>query len=78
MQHDTDASSEPGCSRDQKQTCPHNDGSDRPRDALTRWSETFNGDGCRHDSRCAKIHDPDERNRHQITNSASDFSNASF
>jgi hypothetical protein len=55
-----DASSEPGCSRDQEQPSPDDDGSDGPRDALTGRCETFDGDGCRHDSHCAQVHDPDD------------------
>ena len=39
--HDADASSEPGCSRDQKQPCPDDDGPDGSRDALTGRCETF-------------------------------------
>jgi hypothetical protein len=31
--HDADALSEPGCSRDQKQPCPDDDGPDSLRDA---------------------------------------------
>jgi hypothetical protein len=54
-------SSEPGCSRDQKQPCPDDDGSDGSRDALTGRCETFDGDGCRHDSHRAKVHDPDDQ-----------------
>ena len=46
---DVDASSEPGCSRDQKQPCPNGDGSGNSRDALTGRCETFDGDGRRHD-----------------------------
>ena len=57
--HDADASSEPGCSRDQKQPCPDDDGPGGSRDALTGRCETFDGDGCRHDSHRAKVHDPE-------------------
>jgi len=39
-----------GRSRDQKQTCPDDDGPDGSRDALTGRCKTFDGDGCRHDS----------------------------
>src|SRR5258705_7970923 len=61
-----DASSEPGCSRDQKQPCPDNDGPDGSRDALTGRCETLDGDGCRHYSHRAKIHDADDQeDRHQ-------------
>src|SRR5256714_3415512 len=61
-----DASSESGCSRDQKQPCPDDDGSDGSRDALTARCETFDGDGCRHDSHRAKVHNPDDQeDRHQ-------------
>ena len=59
--HDADASSEPGCSRDQKQPCPDDDGPDGSRDALTGRCETFDGDGCTHDSHRAKVHDPDDQ-----------------
>ena len=42
------------------------DGSDGSCDALTSRGEMFDGDGCRHDSHRAKIHDPeDQENRHQ-------------
>src|ERR1700676_2379227 len=61
-----DASSEPGCSRDQTHPCPDDDGPDGSRDALTGRCETFDGDGCRDDSHRAKVHDPDdEEDRHQ-------------
>src|SRR5712671_1499067 len=64
--HDADASSEPGCSRDQKQPCPDDDGPDGSRDALTGRRETLDGDGCRSDSHRAKVHDPDDQqDRHQ-------------
>src|SRR5271163_4592140 len=55
-----DASSESGCSRDQEQPCPDDDGSDGSRDALTGRCETLDGDGYRHDSHHAKVHDPDD------------------
>ena len=55
-----DASFEPGCSRDQEQPCPDDDGSDASRDALTGCCETFDGDGCRHDSHRAQVRDPDD------------------
>ena len=62
----TQASSEPGCSRDQKQPCPDDDGPDGSRDALTGRGETFDGDGCRHDSHRAKVPAPDDQeDRHQ-------------
>src|SRR5215208_1612392 len=64
--YDADASSEPGCSRDQKQPCPDDDGPGASRDALTGRCETFYGDGCRYDSHRAKVHDPDDQeDRHQ-------------
>ncbi len=64
--HDADASPEPGYSRDQKQPCPDDDDPDGSRDAVTRRSETFDGDGCRHDSHRANVHDPDDQeDRHQ-------------
>jgi 2'-5' RNA ligase superfamily len=58
-------SSEPGCSRDQKQSCPDGDGPGSSRDALTGRRQTFDGDGCRHDSHRAKVHDADDqKDRH--------------
>src|SRR6266571_682895 len=64
--HDANASSEAGCSRDQKQTCPDGDGPGGSRDALTGRCETFDGDRCRHDSHRAKVHDPDDQeDRHE-------------
>jgi len=64
--HDADASSEPGCARDQQQPCPNDDGPDGSRDARTDQCETFDGDGCRHDSHRAQVHDPDDQeDRHQ-------------
>ena len=57
--HDVDALSEPGCSRDQKQPCRDDDSADESRDALTSRCETFEGDSCRDDSHCAKVHDCD-------------------
>jgi hypothetical protein len=54
MRHDADASSEPGCSRDQKQPCPDDDDPGGSGDAFTAWRETLGGDGCRHDSHRAK------------------------
>ena len=42
------ALSEPGCVRDQEQSCPSDHGSDGSRDALTGRGETFDGDGRRH------------------------------
>jgi hypothetical protein len=62
-----DASSDPGCSHDQKQPCAHDDhGPNGSPDALTRRCETFDRDGCGHDSHRAEIHDSDDQeNRHQ-------------
>jgi hypothetical protein len=40
-----DASSEPGCSCDQEQPCPKDDGSDGLRDVMP-WSHLADGDGC--------------------------------
>jgi len=63
--HDAGASSEPGGSRDQKQSCPDGAGSDGSRDALTGRREAFDSDGGRHDRHHEKIHDPDdEKDRH--------------
>src|ERR1700693_1895392 len=44
-----DALPEPGCSRDQKQSCPDGCGSDGSRHALTGRCDAFGGDGCRDD-----------------------------
>src|SRR6266571_8613912 len=64
--HDANASSEAGCSRDQKQTCPDGDGPGGSRDALTGRCETFDGDGGRDDSHRVEVHDPDDQeDRHQ-------------
>ncbi|HMF50563.1 MAG TPA: hypothetical protein VK603_18055, partial [Candidatus Saccharimonadales bacterium] len=64
--YDAHTSSEPGCSRDQKQPCPDDDGPGGSGDALTGRCETLDGDGCRHDSHRAKVHDPDDQeDRHQ-------------
>ena len=54
-----DASSESGCSPDQKQPCPYDEGP-MARDALTGRCETFDGDGCHYDSHHARVHDPDD------------------
>src|SRR6266550_4096991 len=59
-------SSEPGCSRDQKQPCADDDGPGGSRDPLTCRCKTFDGDGCRDDSHRAKVHDSDhQEDRHQ-------------
>src|SRR5688500_18257570 len=61
-----DVSSKSRCSRDQKQTCPDDDGADGSRDALTSRCETFDRDRCRHGSHRAKVHDPDnQKDGHQ-------------
>jgi hypothetical protein len=59
--YDADTSSESGCSRDQKQPCPDGDAPVGSGDALTGRCETLDGDGCRHDSHRAKVHDPDDQ-----------------
>src|SRR5882762_11062094 len=64
------ASSEPGCSRDQKQPCPDGDGPGASRDALTGRCETLDGDGCRHDGHRAKVHDADDQEDHYQTDTA--------
>jgi hypothetical protein len=59
-------SSEPGRSRDQEHSCPDDHGPDGSRDALAGRCETLGGDGGRHDSHRAKVHDPDDQeDRHQ-------------
>ncbi len=55
-----DASSEPGCSRDQKEPRPDDDRPDGSRDELTGRCETFDGDRCCHHSHRAQVHDPDD------------------
>jgi hypothetical protein len=42
-------------------TLPRRRRPDGSRDALTGRGETFDGDGCRHHSHRAKVHDPDDR-----------------
>jgi hypothetical protein len=45
---------------------PDDDGPDASRDALTGRCETFDVDGCRHDSHRAQVHDrDDQQDRHQ-------------
>ncbi len=51
-------SSEPGSSRGQKQTCSDGHDPDGLRNALTDRCEAFEGDGPRHCSHRAKVHDP--------------------
>src|SRR6267154_5534520 len=68
--HDANASFEPGCAHDQKQSCLDDDGPGGSRDALTGRSETFDGDGCRHDSHRAKIYDPDDQEDRHETDTA--------
>ena len=68
--YDADASSEPGCSLDQKEPGPDDDGPDGSRDALTRRRETFDGDGCRHHSHRPKVHDPDDQEDRRQTGTA--------
>jgi hypothetical protein len=61
-----DASSEPGCLRDQEQPRPDEDSSDGSRDALTCRCEPFDGDGCCYDRHSADVHDPgNEEDRRQ-------------
>jgi hypothetical protein len=59
--YDAYASPEPNGSHDQQQSRPYDDGADRSRNALTCRCKTFDGDGCRHDSHRAKVHDPDDK-----------------
>src|SRR6266516_4653538 len=64
----TQASSEPGCSRDQKQPCADDGGPDGSRDALTGRCETFHSNGARHDRHRTKVHDPDDQeDRHEAS-----------
>src|SRR5205823_8740743 len=57
--------------RDQKQPCPDGAGPGGSRDALAGRCETLDGDGCRHDSHRAKVHDPDDQeDRHQTGTAA--------
>jgi hypothetical protein len=53
------ASSEPGCSRNQHQSCPGDNEPDRLRDVLAGGCETFGGDSGRRGSHCPQVHDPD-------------------
>jgi hypothetical protein len=68
--HDADASSEPGCLRDQEQPRSDDDAPDHSRDALTGRCETFDGDGCRHDCHRAKVHDSDDQEDRYETDAA--------
>ena len=68
--HDADASSEPSGSRYQKEPCSDDDGPGGSRDALSGRCETFDGDGCRHDSHHAKVHDPDDQEDRDQTGTA--------
>lgn len=54
-----DASSDPRCLRDQEHACANGDDPGGSRDALTGRSETFDGDGRRHDNHRAQVHNPD-------------------
>jgi hypothetical protein len=63
---DRDASSESGGSGDQEQPCCNDDGPNGSRDAFNSRCETFNGDGCHHDSHRAQVHDSnDQQDRHE-------------
>jgi len=56
----------PGARAIRNNPAPTTTGPDGSRDALTGRCETFDGDGCRHDSHRAKVHDPDDQeDRHQ-------------
>src|SRR5579862_1993630 len=68
--HDADASSERGCTRDQKEPCPDDDGPDGSRDALTGRRETFDGDGCRYESHRAKVHHSNHQEDRHRTDTA--------
>ena len=61
-------SSKARCSRDQKQP-RHNDSNPKgTRDGLSGRCDTLDGDGCRHDSHRAKVHNPDDKkDRHQTS-----------
>jgi len=61
---------DPGCSPDQKQPCPDDDGPDGSCDALTGRCETFDGDARRHDSHRPKVHDPDDHEDRRQTGTA--------
>jgi hypothetical protein len=63
----------PGCSRDQKQPYPDENGPGGSRDALTGWCKTLDGDGCRHDSHRAKVHDPDNQEDRDQTGTAAEW-----
>src|SRR5260370_24019961 len=65
-----EASYEPGCSRDQEQPCPDDDGPDGSRGALTGRCETLDGDGCRHGSHRAQVHEPDDQEDRRQTGTA--------
>ena len=56
--------------RDQKQPCADGDGPGGSGGALTGRCETLDGDGWRHDSHRAKVHDPDDQEDHHQTGTA--------
>src|SRR5262249_54085294 len=58
------------CSRDRKHPSTDDDRSDDSRNVLTGGSETFDGDGCRHDSHRAKVHDSDDQEDRYQTGTA--------
>jgi hypothetical protein len=66
------ASSEPGCSRDQKQSRPDDNGPGGSRDALAGRCETFDGDGCRDDRHRAQVHDTDDQEDRRQADTAVD------
>src|SRR5262245_14585467 len=53
-----------------KKPCLDDDGPDGARDALTGRCETFDGDGCHHESYRAEIPDPDDHEERHPTETA--------
>jgi hypothetical protein len=64
------ASSDPGCSHNQKQPCRYDEDPYGSRDAHTGRCQTFGSDGCRHDSHRAKVHDADDQQDRYQTGTA--------
>src|SRR2546423_14163439 len=64
------ASSEPGCSHDQKQPCAEGGGPGGSRDALTGRGKTFDGDRGRDDGHRENVHDPDDQEDGHQTDTA--------
>src|SRR5437868_5654059 len=61
---------EPGRVRNEEQARHDDDGSDEPRDAMTRRCQAFGGDGCRHEGHGAEVHDSNDEENHDEPHTA--------